>query len=216
MIKKFYLGFDSFNLVNDDFFKVNQLSSSFFIKNGFFSKDGNNYYSKLYDRLIFPVFDVKGNVIAFSGRYMDNKIPKYWTNSNNDVFQKSLTFYGLYQSLPMITSTKAVLIVEGNIDVISCYQAKIKNVVAAFGTSFTYNHFLLLRAFANTFVFCFDNDKAGKKAEEKVLEFSKTIDDVTVKFLNLEDSHDPDEFLNKHFNNGKILKEVFEDLAGLL
>jgi len=163
------------------------------------NEDGS-YYDKFVRRIIFPVFDLKGNVIAFSGRVYkkDDNRSKYITSNLSEVFQKSLSLYGFYQSLQNIIKYKAVFIVEGNIDVNMCYQEGIKITVGPFGTSFMEEHFLLLKQFADTFIFCLDNDEGGKKSEERIRKMLENETDTKIGYLHLEGVKDPDEFIQNY------------------
>jgi len=162
--------------------------------------DDGSYYDKFVKRIIFPVFDLKGNVIALSGRVYkkDDSRSKYITSNLSEIFQKSLSLYGLYQSLQNITNYKTVFIVEGNIDVNICYQEGIKITVGPFGTSFMKEHFLLLKQFANIFIFCLDDDEAGKKSEERIKKMLENEKDVKIGYLHLEGVKDPDLFIQKY------------------
>jgi DNA primase len=163
------------------------------------NEDGS-YYDKFVKRIIFPVFDLKGNVIAFSGRVhkKDDNRSKYLTSNLSEVFQKSLSLYGLYQSLQNIIKYKVVFIVEGNIDVNMCYQEGIKITVSPFGTSFMKEHFLLLRQFVDTFIFCLDNDEGGKKSEERIRKMLENEIDTKIGYLHLDKVKDPDLFIQTY------------------
>ena len=159
----------------------------------------DSYYDKFVRRIIFPVFDIKGNIIAFSGRvYKKNDDrSKYIVSNLSNMFQKSLSLYGLYQSLDRIIKYKTVFIVEGNVDVNMCYQEGIKITVAPFGTSFMKEHFLLLKQFADTFIFCTDNDDAGRKSEEHIRKMLVNETDVKINYMHLDGVKDPAEFIQK-------------------
>lgn len=118
-----------------------------------------------YNRLMFPIFDIKSRVVAFSGRTIDNDTRKYVNSGSTPVFKKSDIVYGLPQSIE--SKKESVLIVEGLMDVITLRQGGIKSVVATLGTSFTDSHFKLLsKKFKNIYV-CFDSDEAGFKSAIK-------------------------------------------------
>jgi DNA primase len=213
MIDKFLIGYDPGIVYNKNFFETYQIDPILLEKIGVLKKNNDNvYYSFFSHHLIFPIFDLKGNVIAICGRTLDNSLPKYRMTKTSEIFQKSLSLYGLYQSLNSIIKYRTVFVVEGNVDVISCYKVGIHIVVSPFGTSFMYTHFLLLKTFADYFIFCFDNDDAGRKAKQKVIEMSKRLDNIKLGFLDLEGAKDPDEFIYAHSSHPQILINSIKDM----
>ena len=181
------------------------------IELGILTDNDTFLYDKFDDRVIFPIFDISGNVVGLSGRVWresDNR-SKYIISNNTDVFQKSLSLYGLYQSLPFIKKYKTVFVVEGNVDVISSYREGIKITVSPFGTSFMKEHLLLLRQFADIFIFCQDADKGGKKSVERI---KKLVQEENIKagFINLpEKEKDPDNFIKK-YGSSPLIESIID------
>ena len=195
----FYLGYDIG--VQDFLDRENEGIEEDLIKLGILTEnEDNTLYDKFYDRIIFPIFDISGNVVGLSGRIWkkEDLRSKYIISNNTDIFQKSLNLYGLYQCLSNIIKYKTVLIVEGNVDVISCYQEGIKITVSPFGTSFMKEHLLLLKQFADIFIFCLDADKGGEKS---VVRIKKLMIEENVKagFITLDKRYkDPDIFIKQN------------------
>lgn len=200
-IDTFYLGYDESALSLQNFIEREKIEARELESLGILKRnDDGSYYDKFVKRIIFPVFDLKGNVIALSGRVYkkDDVRSKYIVSNLSEIFQKSLSLYGLYQSLDNIIKYKVVFIVEGNIDVNMCYQEGIKITVGPFGTSFMKEHFLLLKQFANTFIFCLDNDEGGKKSEERIKKMLENEIDIKIGYLHLEGVKDPDLFIQNY------------------
>lgn len=128
---------------------------------------------KFHDRIIFPIFDVMGNVAGFTGRVLDpQNQPKYLNSPETKVFHKSRVLYGLNLAKMAIKEKKSSLIVEGQMDVVLSHQAKVKNVVASSGTSLTEDHLYILSRYGPNVIFAFDQDEAGEKASKKSLEMA--------------------------------------------
>jgi DNA primase len=135
------------------------------IKEAGLAVSGNKgLYDMFRERIIFPIRSMNGNVIAFGGRAMDNSLPKYINSPETPVFKKSETLYGLHTGREAIRNKGFVIIVEGYMDVIICYQYGFQNVVAPLGTSLTSGHLQRLRKLTNEAVVVFDGDAAGIKA----------------------------------------------------
>lgn len=132
-------------------------------KLGVVSKNGKEFFS---DRLVIPIFNHGGKVVAFAGRILkdDKNSPKYINSPESEIFKKNSVLYGFYQSKETILKEKSALIVEGYFDVISLHQAGFRNAVAPMGTSITENHVRILSRYVERPILAFDGDKAGKKA----------------------------------------------------
>ncbi|WP_457642526.1 DNA primase [Persephonella sp.] len=171
-------------------------------------KEDGYIVDKFRGRLIFPIRDHRGRIVAFGGRSIkEDQQPKYINSPETKIYSKSKVLYGFYEAKDYLREKKWAVIVEGYLDLISLYQVGVRNVVATLGTAFTENHGELLRKFINKAVLMFDNDKAGKKAvirASKVL-LSKNID---VYYTPLEDGKDPDDLAKKG------VKAVEETLKG--
>lgn len=157
-------------------------------------------YDFFRDRLMFPIHNTKGNVIAFGGRAFDNKAKaKYLNSSESPIFSKSRELYGLYHARKFSRTMDYVLVVEGYMDVVALHQAGFTKVVATLGTATTPEHLQILARTTNTIVFCFDGDDAGRAAAWKALKIALPIikAGLVIKFLFLPDGEDPDSLVKK-------------------
>jgi DNA primase len=157
-------------------------------------------YDFFRDRLMFPIHNTKGKVIAFGGRAFDNKAKaKYLNSSESPIFSKSRELYGLYQARKYSRTMDYVLVVEGYMDVVALHQADFTKVVATLGTATTPEHLQILARTTNTIVFCFDGDNAGRAAAWKALKIALPIikAGLVIKFLFLPDGEDPDTLVKK-------------------
>lgn len=142
-------------------------------------------YDKFRDRLIFPVMDVRGEVLGFSGRALnDGQEPKYLNTQETLVFSKRQTLFGI--NLAKNTKRDQLLLVEGNVDVVMLHQAGFDHAVASLGTSLTQEQIRLMARYAKELVICYDNDPAGHKATERALELTKNSE-LNVRVLRLPD-----------------------------
>ncbi|GAA5178891.1 DNA primase [Niveibacterium umoris] len=157
-------------------------------------------YDRFRDRIMFPIQDARGNVIAFGGRILDAGEPKYLNSPETPLFEKGRELYGLPQARIGIRETGTVIVVEGYMDVVALAQFGVCNAVATLGTATTPTHIQKLLRQADRLVFCFDGDKAGRKAARRGLEASlpHLADDKAVSFLFLPPEHDPDSFVRAH------------------
>lgn len=130
------------------------------------SEEQSKYSSLLGGRLIFPIFDVYGRLIALAGRSLDNQKPKYF----NTVFFKGRHLYGLNQAYSHIIELGYVIIVEGYMDVVSAHRIGVKNVVAVMGTALTKDHSTVISRYTKNCFLVLDNDKAGQASTEKYME----------------------------------------------
>lgn len=155
------------------------------------------YYDMFRKRAMFPVIDVRGNVIAFSGRAPtgEENGRKYVNSPDTPVFKKSQNLFGI--NFAKNFCSKQVILVEGNMDVISLHQAGFENVVAALGTSFTAEQANLLCRYTEEIVLTLDSDSAGKKAAARAMELLKGYG-IPVRIVSVPDGKDPDEFIKKY------------------
>ena len=154
-----------------------------------------DFYGK---RLIFPIFNIYGNVVGFSGRVLEkSEFAKYKNTPQTLVFDKSKCIYGINQlkKLKQTQEIKEIVIVEGQMDVISLYKSGIKNAVACMGTALTINHAKDLKRFADKVILCFDGDSAGKKATLRSIEILNNVG-ICVYIVTIPNGHDPDEYVN--------------------
>ncbi|HOK01092.1 MAG TPA: DNA primase [Spirochaetota bacterium] len=152
------------------------------------------YIDKFRHRLMFPIFDRNGNVIAFGGRVIDDNLqPKYLNSPESPVFQKRSILYGLHLAANEIKESDRAIIVEGYLDVIGCHINGIQNVVAPLGTSLTENHVKILSQLCSEIVFLFDSDSAGMRAAARSIEISQDFN-INVKIAILPEG-DPFDFV---------------------
>ena len=202
--KRFELGFappgwtNLFDQYTDKEDSIKDLLSMGMIVQKKDKKDG--YYDRFRNRLMFPIHNAKGSVIGFGGRVLspeDN--PKYLNSPETPLFSKSKELYGLYHCRKYSRRIDSILVVEGYMDVIALHQQGITNVVATLGTATTPAHLQVLSRSADTIVFCFDGDKAGKDAAWKALKTSlpSITSGLIIKFLILPEGEDPDTLIKK-------------------
>lgn len=157
------------------------------------------YYDMFKNRIMFPIFDSRGRVIAFGGRSIDDTMPKYLNSREGVLFDKSNILYGLNFVLKDRLEDKTLILVEGYIDVITLSQYGYNNVVASLGTALTQKHVENIEKYFEKVIFSFDGDNAGRNAIFRSLELFKNSK-LKVTILELGKYKDPDEFIK---NNGK-------------
>lgn len=198
VIKKYRFGFIGSNskelyelLIKSGFRKEDIL------RTGNFRVDSaNNVVSYFHMRIMIPIFDLSGNIIGFSGRSFDGGDPKYLNSVDSPIFKKGETLYLLNFSKEEIRGSKKAIIVEGYFDAIALFENGIKNVVSSMGTSFTESQARLLKRFADTFYFFFDNDEGGSLGSERAVEVCNKFD-ITPLIVVPEEKLDPDEIILK-------------------
>ncbi len=163
-------------------------------------------YAFFRNRVMFPIFDVKGRIIAFGGRVLgDEKTAKYLNSPETPIFKKSREIFGLYECLQANRNRpESVVVVEGYMDAIALRQAGYNNIVATLGTALTSEHIQALFRYTNEVVFCFDSDDAGKKAGWHAMQVITPLlkeTEKNVRFLFLPAGHDPDTFVRAHGND---------------
>lgn len=149
-------------------------------------------YDAFRGRLMFPVIDVRGNVIAFSGRALGDVEPKYLNSPETPVFSKSHNLFGL--NLAKKSKSGYIILVEGNIDVVSLHQAGFDSAVASLGTSLTPEQARLISRFKQEVVIAYDADEAGKKAAQRAIGILEKLE-LKVRVLTVRGAKDPDEFI---------------------
>ncbi len=170
------------------------------------SNRSSGYYDTFRDRLIFPIFNPSGKVIAFAGRILNNdkKTAKYVNSAQTPVYNKSEVVYGVNFSKNEIRREEEVILVEGYTDVITMHQHEIKNVVSSSGTSLTARQINLLQRYCNRIVMIYDADPAGQTAMERGMGIALS-EGMDVKLLELPDNEDPDSFV-KQFGKESFLE----------
>ena len=177
------------------------------IKSGLVSEGDYNLYDIYRNRIMFPLYDLSGNIVGYNGRIYNSNNKndsKYINSKETPIFKKGELLFNYHRAKKEAREYKFVIVVEGQIDAIRCYQAGYKNVVASLGTAITKEHAMLLRKLSNNIVLCFDGDSAGEKATNAAIEQLSTLA-LEPKIVRLEESLDPDEYILKYG------KERFKD-----
>jgi len=161
--------------------------------------DQGRRYDRFRHRIMFPIHDRRGRIIAFGGRVLDGGEPKYLNSPETPLFEKGRELYGLYLAQKAIRDAGFALVVEGYMDVVALAQFGVDNAVATLGTATTPHHINTLLRHTDRIVFCFDGDAAGRRAAWRALEnaLEALRDDTTLAFLFLPAEHDPDSFVRK-------------------
>lgn len=162
-------------------------------------KDGR-HYDRFRDRIMFPIRSLQGQVIGFGGRVLDQGEPKYLNSPETPLFDKGRNLYGLYEGREAIRAAARILVVEGYMDVVALAQFGIGYAVAALGTATTAEHIKILMRQTDAVYFCFDGDKAGRKAAWRALEnaLPQLKDGKALYFLFLPAEHDPDSYIRTY------------------
>lgn len=158
-----------------------------------------SFYDRFRERIIFPIRDKRGRVVAFGGRIIAQGEPKYLNSPETVLFHKSKELYGFYEVCQENRQPAYIIVVEGYLDVLALFQADIPYAVATLGTATSVDQILRLLSVTQEIVFCFDGDAAGRKAAWRVLEISLSLlqDGFVFRFLILPDGEDPDSFIQK-------------------
>jgi len=157
-------------------------------------------YDRFRDRIMFPIRSVRGEVIGFGGRVIDDGEPKYLNSPETPLFVKGRELYGLYEARSALREAGYVLVVEGYMDVVALAQSGLGHAVATLGTACTAEHVAKLFRFTDHVVFSFDGDAAGRRAAGRALEAAlpHASDLRSIRFLFLPPEHDPDSFVREH------------------
>ena len=170
------------------------------LESGLVNKNDNGRYIDRYrNRLMFPICDARGRVIAFGGRVLDDSKPKYINSPENIVFNKGRNLFGLNVAKKGQDTKRRLLIVEGYMDVISLHQRGITNVVAPLGTALTQQQGWLLRKTSEQIILSFDSDEAGLKAKIRAVDILQNMG-CDIRILQMEGAKDPDEYIIKYGN----------------
>tara|TARA_R110000868_G_scaffold13702_1_gene63490 strand:- start:16120 stop:18039 length:1920 start_codon:yes stop_codon:yes gene_type:complete len=169
-------------------------------------KDDGRHYDRFRDRIMFPIRDIRGRIIAFGGRVLGDDKPKYLNSPETPVFQKNKELYGLYEARKIRQKLNRIMIVEGYMDVVALAEYGIHYAVATLGTATSEHHLRRLFKLVPELIFCFDGDQAGRTAAARAMETVLPIleDGLQARFLFLPDGEDPDTLVRKEG------KEAFE------
>ena len=173
-------------------------------KAGMLSQGKSGEYDKFRHRIMFPIHDRRGRVIAFGGRALDDEGPKYLNSPETELFHKGRELYGLYLARRSQAKLDRILVVEGYMDVVALAQFGFRNCVATLGTATTGDHSELLFRAAEEVIFCFDGDRAGRKAAWRALESTlpRLREGRQARFLFLPEGEDPDTMVRKRGSEG--------------
>lgn len=178
--------------------KSKKFSEEILLNSGISSSSENGVYDTFVNRVMFPLCDLDGKVVGFSGRiYNTSDGAKYVNSKESDIFKKGMLLYNYHRAKEECRKKKFVIIVEGFMDVIALHMVGIYNVVASMGTAITKEQAKLLKKLSTNIILCFDGDAAGNKA---TLACSKELIEIGVypKIIRLKDNLDPDEFIKKY------------------
>ena len=196
IIKTFGVGLSTRNQVTK-LLKAKNYSNDILVKCGISSGD-NDIYDTFTNRIMFPLCDLEGKVVGFSGRiYKTEDSSKYVNSKESDIFKKGNLLYNYHRAKEECRKKKCVIVVEGFMDVIALHMVGIYNVVASMGTAITKEQAKLLKRLSTNIILCFDGDSAGNKA---TMACSKELEEIGIspKVVRLPDNMDPDEFIKKY------------------
>lgn len=202
-IRKFGIGYAP----EGGFALVNHLKALGFTKEEMFqanvsgiSKKGNSY-DRFRGRVMFPIIDLRGNVIAFGGRILTDEKPKYINTSDTPVYHKSSGLFAM--NIAKNTKTRQIILAEGYMDVIALHRAGFTNAVASLGTSFTAEQAKMIAKYADEAIICYDSDAAGKRAALRAVPILKSAG-LKVRVLSVPGNKDPDEFMKSYPKDGAL------------
>lgn len=213
-IRHFGLGFadDDWNslcnhLKNKGFSEYEIYSANLVFKR----KNGNGIYDRFVNRVMFPIIDLRGNVIAFGGRIMTDEKPKYLNTSDTPVFKKSENLFSLNNAKS--SGTRTLILCEGYMDVIALNQAGFTNAVATLGTALTNEQAVLMKRYADEVIICYDADGAGQKATARAIDILRNAG-LPIKILTVPSGKDPDEFIRSKGENGPAAFKLLIEKCG--
>ncbi len=216
IIKEFRIGLslDSNNTLTNLLIKKN-IDKKDMLDLGLSNKDGLDYYDVFTKRIMFPLEDINGNVVGFSGRiYKTDNTSKYVNTKETLIFKKGYMLFNYHRAKDSIKRLGYVIIVEGFMDAIRLYSSNITNVIATMGTSLTTEQINFIKKLRCKVMLCLDNDNAGNTATYSIGE-SLEANNVNVSVVKLNDSKDPDEYIVKYgvenFNNKINTSITFSD-----
>ena len=181
------------------------------IKSGLCVEKNGKIFDFFRDRVMFPVMDIRGNVIAFGGRILGDGNPKYLNTGETPVFSKRNNLFSLNNAKNC--QTDYIILAEGYMDVIALYNSGIKNAVASLGTAFSEEHARLLKRYTNKVIISFDSDTAGKTAARKANDILKK-DGLNVRILKMMGAKDPDELIKK-FGKEAYIDAIKTSMSGI-
>ncbi len=174
-------------------------------------KDGNGIYDRFTSRVMFPIIDLRGNVIAFGGRILTDEKPKYLNTSDTPVFKKSANLFSLNNAKN--SGTRTLILCEGYMDVIAVCQAGITNAVATLGTALTAEQAMLMKRYADEVILCYDSDEAGQRATSRAIPILRRAG-LNVRVLTIPNGKDPDEFIRSKGADGPAAFSALIEKSG--
>ena len=194
-IKKFKIGLSLSKTSVTDFLLNKNISLKNLVDLGISNENGTDLFI---NRIMFPLYDLEGNVVAFSGRIYNTKDgSKYINTKETPIFKKGSILYNYHNAKELLKKNESIIVMEGFMDVIRASTVGITNCIATMGTALTKQNANLLKKMANNIILCFDGDKAGEEATISAINILKEID-VNPKVVRLEDNLDPDEYILKY------------------
>lgn len=196
-IKKYGLGYASdswnelVNLLNSKGYSDDEITEAWL---GGRSQKTGNIYDMFRKRVMFPISDLKGNIIGFGGRVLDNSLPKYLNTAKTPVFDKGANLFSL--NFAKNSDTKNIILCEGYMDVIALNQAGFENAVATLGTAITPEQARLISHYADHVIIAYDSDNAGQNAAQKAINHFSEVG-VRTTVIRMEGAKDPDEYIKK-------------------
>ncbi len=174
-------------------------------------KSGKGIYDRFRNRVMFPIIDLRGNVIAFGGRIMTDEKPKYLNTSDTPVFKKSENLFSLNNAKN--SGSRTLILCEGYMDVIAVNQAGFQNAVATLGTALTREQAMLMKRYADEVIICYDSDEAGQKATSRAIPILRGAG-LLVRVLTVPGSKDPDEFIKSKGADGPAAFQALIQKSG--
>ncbi|MCA9387279.1 DNA primase [Candidatus Dojkabacteria bacterium] len=217
-IQKFQFGFAPKNYTNlKNFLNKKNFKDDELIKFGLLAEQKGKVIDKFRNRLLQPIFSESGEIIGFSGKYIKKSeyAPKYLNSPETVIFSKNENLYSLYHAKESIRKNKFLILVEGNLDVVSSHRVGVENIVAPLGTAFTKQQAKRIKRYTDTVYFCFDSDSAGTTALIRSIPYLEDLD-ISHKVINLGEFQDSDEVINKDPNKWSELIESAEDTINYL
>ena len=203
--------------------KSKKYSDETLIRSGLVNENNYELNDVYRNRIMFPLYDLKGSVIGYNGRVYNGELEnKYINSKETDIFKKRELLYNYHRAKEESRVKHQIIVMEGPMDVIRAYKIGIKNCVATLGTAFSKEHAMLLRKLSNNIILCFDGDSAGLKATNSAILELEALG-ITPKIVRLENNSDPDEYIIKNgkdaflskINNPLNLMEFKESLLKL-
>ncbi|WP_099204361.1 DNA primase [Scatolibacter rhodanostii] len=173
------------------------------------SRNGNSY-DRFRGRVMFPIIDLRGNVIAFGGRILTDEKPKYINTSDTPVYHKSSGLFAM--NIAKNANKRQIILAEGYMDVIALHRAGFTNAVASLGTSFTGEQARVIAKYADEAVICYDSDEAGQRAAMRAIPILKATG-LKIRVLAVPGNKDPDEFMKSYPNDGMLRFQKLLDTA---